>query len=379
MFLQRLSISNFKNCREADLEFSSRLNCFIGNNGAGKTNILDAIYYLSFCKSYFNTIDAQNICHGERFFSIKGLYARNGAIPDEVHCLQQTDQRKQFRINKKEYDRLADHIGLLPLVMISPYDRDLINEGSDIRRKYLDSVISQFDKTYLNHLIRYNKALIQRNNLLRQHHPGSPPDQSLLDILDLKLIEPGAYIFAQREAFVRKFVPIFQHYFRFISQDEEQVSLVYESQLQQSTLQELLSKSYHRDIQTQYSTTGIHKDDLQFLMNGFPVKKFGSQGQQKSFVTAIRLAQFDYIRTIRNIKPILLLDDIFDKLDDHRVARLIRLVSEENFGQVFITDTQLERVLAIFSNHPIDHRIFHIDRGSLTVNGVNEAKKSDLP
>ncbi|MCD4747391.1 MAG: DNA replication and repair protein RecF [Bacteroidales bacterium] len=363
MFLQKLSLINFKNYKEAELSFSEKINCFIGDNGTGKTNLLDAIYYLSFCKSYFNPVDYQNILHNESFFAIHGKYLKNGNNSDTVSCIQKRNHHKQFKLNKKEYDRLADHIGLFPLIMISPYDRDLINDGSEIRRKYINSVISQFDKFYLNDLINYNKALFQRNTLLKHFAEKNYFDSSALEIWDKQMIKLGERIYTKRKEFLIEFAPLFQHYFEFISLKKETVSITYESQLNKRKFEQLLSIALEKDRNLRYSTVGIHKDDLILNIGGYPIKKFGSQGQQKSFVIAIKFAQFDYTRNIKGFKPVLLLDDIFDKLDILRVKQIIKLVSENNFGQVFITDTQKERIEKVFKTINIDHRIFEIKSG----------------
>ncbi|MCF8228291.1 MAG: DNA replication/repair protein RecF [Bacteroidales bacterium] len=363
MYLNKLTLSNFKNYVQADLDFSEKINCFIGDNGAGKTNILDAIYYLSFCKSYFNPIDSQNIRHGEDFFAIHGNYIRNADKKDNVSCIQKRNTRKQFRINKKEYERLADHIGLLPLVMISPYDRDLINEGSEARRKYIDGVISQFDRMYLDNLLNYNKALAQRNALLKKFAERDRFDQASVDIWDEQLAKYGQNIFEKRKSFLSDFIPIFQHYFQFISDGREKVAIHYDSQLHQEDLQNMLGSHLDRDRILKYTSVGIHKDDLDFRIENHPVKKFGSQGQQKSFVIAIKLAQFDFTRDIKGFKPILLFDDIFDKLDDQRVEKIINLVSHNSFGQVFITDTQRIRIEKLFEQAKIDHKIYEIRNG----------------
>ncbi len=360
MFLQKLNLSNFKNYPEVELQMSPKINCFIGNNGVGKTNILDAIHYLSFCKSYFNSVDSQNIRHNEPFFAIHGIYQKNGDKTDKISCIQKVSHKKQFRLNKKDYDRLADHIGLYPLVMISPYDRDLINEGSEIRRKFLDAVISQFDKNYLNDLINYNRALTQRNSLLRQFSENNFFDPELLDVWNKQMQPLGEQIYQKRSTFIKDFIPIFQDYFDFISGSREKVSVSYTSHLDDMDYDALFSNSLNKDRILRYTTAGIHKDDLEFRIFDYPIKKFGSQGQQKSFVIAIKLAQFEYTKNIKGFKPILLFDDIFDKLDDTRVEQLIALVSKNSFGQVFITDTQRHRIEHIFHSVDIDHKIFEI-------------------
>ncbi len=366
MYLQNLKISNFKNYREGVFQFCPKINCFIGNNGAGKTNILDAIYYLSFCKSYFNYIDMQNILHDAPYFAIHGIYHKNGNGGDTVSCIQKRNQKKQFKLNDKEYNRLSDHIGLYPLVMISPYDRDLINDGSEVRRKFIDSVISQFDKIYLDDLIQYNKALLQRNNLLKDFTDRNYFKSDLLEIWDDKLTRTGEKIHSARKEFLTGFAPLFQQYFNFISKEKESVSIHYDSQLNDRPMDELLVAARDKDRQIKYTSVGIHKDDLIMNIDGYPVKKFGSQGQQKSYVIAIKLAQFDFTREVKNVRPVLLLDDIFDKLDEERVKQIIHLVSEDNFGQVFITDTQKERIENVFKQINIDHKIYVISAGEAT-------------
>ena len=365
MYLKKLQLNNFKNCALAEMVFSDKVNCFVGNNGAGKTNILDSIYYLSFCKSYFNPIDTQNIRHEEDFFAVHGEYFNQEKTNDKVSCVQKRSQKKSFKINKKEYDRLADHIGLIPLVMISPYDRDLINDGSELRRKYIDGVISQFDNIYLKNLLAYNKSLLQRNTLLKHFAERRSFDGPSLQVWNDKLAELGSVIFEERKVFLQEFNPLFEKFYKYLSGENEKVEIIYSSQLLNANLQDLLTQSIERDRIVRHTTYGIHRDDLVFNINGFPVKKFGSQGQQKSFVIAIKLAQFEYTRQKKGFKPILLFDDIFDKLDDNRVQQIIHLVNENNFGQVFITDTQRQRVENIFKQVEIDHKIFTVENGEV--------------
>lgn len=361
MFLKKLNIINFKSYDQSEIEFSEKINCFVGNNGVGKTNLLDAIYYLSFTKSYFNTIDTQNIRHGEDFFAIHGIYQRNGGLPEQVSCIQKAGSKKQFKLNQKEYDRLSDHIGQFPCVMVSPYDRDLINEGSEIRRKFIDAVISQFDKLYLDDLIRHNRLLEQRNILLKQFAENRHVDQGLLSLLDEQMAIPAGRIFEKRKAFLEGFLPIFTHYFGFISGGLEEVDIRYESKLLEGDYLDLVREATDKDLSARYSTVGVHKDDLQFISNGYPVKRFGSQGQQKSFAVALKMAQFDFTRDLIQYKPILLFDDIFDKLDPDRVQQIIDLVSKDSFGQVFITDTEPERIKRSFNSLAIPHKVFEIN------------------
>jgi DNA replication and repair protein RecF len=361
MHLKQLKFTNFKNYDKGELSFSPKINCIIGNNGVGKTNILDAIYYLSFCKSYFNPIDSQNVKHDQNFFAIHGLYESANGSEDKVQCLLKPNKKKQFKLNDTEYDRLADHIGMIPLVMISPYDRDLINNHSDERRKYLDGVISQFDRGYLNNILQYNKALHQRNTLLKQFAEKKYFDSGLLEMWNSKMVELGIQIHIRRTKFIDSFKPLFQNYFKTISPEKEMASLQYESQLNKNDFGELLIAAVEKDKILRYTTVGVHKDDLSLSIRNYPLKKFGSQGQQKSFVIALKLAQFDYMKQLKKLKPILLLDDIFDKLDGQRVEQIIKLVNKDEFGQVFITDTQKDRVEHIFKNNAVDHKIFEIE------------------
>lgn len=365
MYLQHIQLTDFKNYSAATLDFSEKINCFIGNNGSGKTNLLDAIYYLSFCKSYFNNVDQQNIRHDQDFFAIHGQYSRNGDT-DLVSCVQKKNHKKSFKLNKKEYDRLADHIGKLSLVMISPYDRDLINEGSELRRRFLDSMISQSDPVYLDTLIRYNKVLVQRNFLLRKIAESGRSDPTLTAILDEQMEQFAVTLFQKRTAFLETFVPIFEKYYAYVSNSSETVGIHYETTLSEKPLGIQLREQFERDKALKFTTVGIHKDDLKWLINGYPLKKFGSQGQQKSFVIALKLAQFEHTRQLVGYKPILLFDDIFDKLDDQRVGQIIALVSQDSFGQVFITDTQQQRIFRLFEASLIDHRLFTVAAGTVT-------------
>jgi DNA replication and repair protein RecF len=363
MHLKKLSVLNFKNYPEAEFQFSSHINCFTGNNGEGKTNVLDAIHYLSFCKSFFNPIDSQNILHEAPFFLIQGLYQVNDK-EEEIYCGLKRNQKKQFKRNKKEYQRLADHIGLFPLVMISPADSELITEGSESRRRFIDSVIAQFDREYLDSLINYNKVLSHRNALLKQFGDSRRFDKESLEIWDFQLIEHGNKGYERRKSFINSFVPIFQRYYELISGGREQVGINYLSHLNDLSFAEVLGNALNRDRAMEYTTVGIHKDDLEFTINGYPLKKYASQGQQKSFLIALKLAQFDFIKSIKQSTPILLLDDIYDKLDDLRVKQLMELVCSNNFGQLFITDTHLTRLADLFKTTGTDFKVFKIDNGT---------------
>ena len=363
MYLKELRLANFKNCESAELTFSEKVNCFVGLNGAGKTNILDSIYYLSFCKSFFGSTDKLNIRHDQDFFSIHGTYGFDDKENELVSCVQKRDAKKSFKFNKKEYERLSEHIGKFPLVMISPYDRDLINEGSDLRRKFIDGVISQFDPLYLNALLKYNRALLQRNMQLRQFADTRHFDRALLQLWDEQLCICADDIHNKRRLFLEEFRPIFQHYYEMVSGAKEKVEVTYSSKLDTKSLHQLLEENLQQDTYSCYTNVGIHKDDLEFCLDGHPLKKFGSQGQQKSFVVSIRLAQFEYNYQKIGYKPILLLDDIFDKLDDQRVMKLVRLVGDNHFGQVFITDTQQQRIERLFEDTDINHKIFEVESG----------------
>lgn len=363
MFLQQLKLNNFKNCQSADLTLSEKINCFVGLNAAGKTNVLDSIYYLAFCKSYFTNIDRQNIKNGEEFFSIHGDFKFDNEELHTISCIQKVSSKKSFRSDKKEYERLADHIGKIPLVMISPYDSDLINGGSELRRKFIDGVISQFDPSYLNSLLNYNKALQQRNKQLKYFQENRFWDMNLLEMWNAQLLVNAQPVFEKRKSFLESFVPVFQHYYNIVSGTEEKVSIGYSSALNDKSYELLLAESLDHDRISTYTNVGVHKDDLLFSIDEKAVKQYASQGQQKSFVVAIKLAQFDFNYKKTGHKPILLLDDIFDKLDDNRVGQLVKLVGNDHFGQVFITDTQRHRIKLLMDSSVVNYKIFNVNNG----------------
>jgi DNA replication and repair protein RecF len=364
MFLKHLYIVNFKNYTEAELSFSSKINCFVGNNGVGKTNIIDAIHYLSMCKSYFNVIDSQNIRHNEDFFVVQGSFERL-EVEEEIYCGFKKNSRKIFKRNKKEYDRLADHIGFLPLVMITPSDSMLITEGSEERRKLIDSIISQFDNVYLDNLIRYNKILAQRNKLLKEQGQSGVYDNEMLDVYSEQLVHYGNVIYEKRKQFISSLIPVFQKYYNFISSGNEEVELVYQSQLHDNDFKALLDRNIGKDRALEYTTVGIHKDDLSLILQGFQVKKYGSQGQQKTYLVALKLAEFEFLSQVGGLKPVLLLDDIFDKFDSERVSQIIRLTAGDDFGQIFITDTDLHRIQSVLKEISFEHKIFMIEKGTI--------------
>lgn len=362
MHLQQLILINFRNYSDAELEFSEGINCIVGKNGVGKTNLLDAIYYLSFCKSAFNPIDSQNIKQEEPFFSITGKYTLKKK-KEAVHCGMKRNQKKIFRRNKKEYKRLADHIGMFPLVMVSPADSAIITEGSDIRRKFIDGVISQYNKPFLDDLLNYYKALAQRNALLRSFRERGGFDKGNLEVWNEQMIHLGNNIYKERKQFLEKFTPVFQQHYEHISGGKEKVGLEYRSQLHDEDFSALLDRALENDRRMQHSTAGIHKDDLVFKTGNFPVKKFASQGQQKSYLIALKLAQFDFIREIKKLTPLLLFDDIFDKLDAERVGALMELAGSGNFGQVFITHTSEEGITMILEQAGQKFKMFRIEDG----------------
>ncbi|UMB54898.1 DNA replication/repair protein RecF [Lutibacter sp. A64] len=359
MHLQKITLVNFKNFESQSFDFEDKINCFVGNNGVGKTNVLDAIYYLSFAKSYFNPVAIQNIRHGQEFFMIQGEYFLEEKIATVV-CSLKRGNKKVLKKNGKVYEKFSDHIGHLPLVIISPADRDLIIEGSDTRRKFIDNVISQSDKEYLQIILKYNKVLAQRNSLLKYFAANRTFDALNLKVYDEQLKIYGSVIFEKRTTFLDAFIPIFRERYQSISNSKEVVDMFYKSQLKEGNILDLLEKNLERDRVLQYTSVGTHKDDLIFEINGYPVKKFGSQGQQKSYLIALKLAQFDFMKSKSNVKPILLLDDIFDKLDDLRVEQLINLVNNDHFGQLFISDTHEERTEEVVKRTQQSYKIFKL-------------------
>lgn len=362
MHLKNLHLVNYKNYEEAEISLSSGINCFIGKNGAGKTNILDAVHYLSMCKSYMNVIDRQNIRFEQPFFVIQGDWDKEETTIN-IHCAVKVGAKKVFRRNKKEYEKLADHIGQFPAVMISPYDRDLISEGSDLRRKWMDGIIAQFDRRYLDDIQKYAKVLQQRNALLKNMAEHRLFDRESIEVWNMQMVQLGERIFERRKEFLEAFIPIFQKHYDAIGNESEQVSLAYRSQLNEGDFSQLLLNAERKDAQMRYSTVGTHRDDLIFEIKGHPVKKFGSQGQQKSFIIALRLAQYEWLKAQLSVTPVLLLDDIFDKLDQTRVERLMKLVHDQFFGQVLVTDTDEDRIREIFAKNDLESKVFHVTDG----------------
>ena len=382
MILSELNILNYRNIREASMTFAPKLNCLIGLNGQGKTNVLDAIYMLSFTKSAYTTQDSLNITHDQEMAMVQGVYrVESGKSKVEsdtttVSCGLRRGVKKQFRRDRKDYKRLIDHIGLIPLVMVAPADHQLIEEGSDERRRFMDSVISQLDKQYLEHITRYTALLKQRNALLKQYQDAPEVAWDLFEVLEEQMIPSAQYIFSAREQFISRFVPIFQELYDELSGGAEQVSLIYQSQLHTRDLRAAYQSTRQRDLILGWTSQGVHKDELQMMLGDYPLKRVASQGQQKTYLLAMKLAQAMYLRTVSHqssavssqlsafSRPILLLDDIFDKLDSERVARIVRMVKRPEFGQIFITDTDRQHLTDILRPDP-EARIFHVADGQI--------------
>lgn len=372
MLLTSLSILNYKNIRDASLTFSPKVNCLVGLNGQGKTNVLDAIYLLSFTKSAFSVIDSQNITHDENFAMVQGEYQSNTASdPTTITCGIKRGAKKTFKRGQKAYTRLLDHIGLIPLVMVSPEDNELIAEGSDERRRFMDSVISQYSHRYLEDLTAYNTLLKNRNATLKQLADAESTDTSMLEVYEYRMVPLAERIYSERSAFISAFVPLFNEIYSEISGHAEQVSLRYISQLQDRNLAESLARTRQRDLILGWTSQGIHKDDIEMLLDTYPLKRVGSQGQQKTYLLAMKLAQALYLSnsasspTSKGEAPLLLLDDIFDKLDNERVERIIRLVNSDRFGQIFITDTDRQHLTDILGHIP-NAKTFYVSNGQVT-------------
>ncbi|MDR2125981.1 MAG: DNA replication/repair protein RecF [Prevotellaceae bacterium] len=360
MYLKQISINNFKNIEQTDLEFSQNMNCFLGNNGEGKTNLLDAVYYLSITKSFFNNTDRQNIKHNENYFIIQGHFVRKGN-DEKIYCGVQNGE-KIFKRNNRQYQRFADHLGIIPLVMISPTDISLINDTGDERRRYFNSVMSQLDIVYLENLVKYNRALMQRNKLLKQIKEKN----DIIAVFNEQLNEYAQIIYHKRKQFIEEIQNYFTQVYAQVSNGGEQVSITYKSDLNEHNFIDLLENSFEKDCIMQHTTTGIHRDDIIMQMNGYPIKKIGSQGQQKTFLIALKLTQFNFFKQQTGIAPILLLDDIFDKLDLQRVQHLISLVDGNGFGQIFMTDSNKTRMDKILGQHKKSFSLFNVEKGKIT-------------
>ena len=366
MQLNSLQLINFKNHLSGDLKFGKQVNCLLGDNGSGKTNILDALHYLCFCKSYFNPIDSQNISHGEPFMMIKGVFNHH-ENEEFVSCGVKRGAKKVFKRNEKSYSRLLEHIGKFPAVIIAPDDSEIVKDGSEVRRKWMDGVISQYDRAYLEKLIDYKKAVYQRNNLFKYFAENRLWDPTLIEPWDARIAPNAVFIAQSRKEFIKDFLPVFIKVYNEICGGEEEVSLEYISNVSNNEDEfiELLKTSQEDDRRLRRMTCGVHKDDLAFKIGGYPLRKFGSQGQQKTFLVALKLAQLMFLEKVTGVKPILLLDDIFDKIDDKRVSALMSRVTDGTFGQIFITDTHLGRIPEMFKSIGADVRVFEVINGEV--------------
>lgn len=367
MFLSRLKLTNFKNYESQHLDFSKRLNCLTGLNGMGKTNVLDAIHLLCLCKSHSGLSDRNLVRHEESFYRVEGHFEMESGDQAKIVAKFLAGQSKEFERNGNLLERLSDHIGRFPVVMIAPDDVALVQEGSEDRRRFIDATLSQNSASYLGSLMTYNALLRQRNALLKSFAEHHRFDAALLESIDRQMPGPAAVVFSHRKAFETTLIPLFSDFYSAISGSRERVSVAYQSDLEEKSMESLLSANLEKDRVLQRTTAGVHKDDLRLFMNDLPVKRFASQGQLKSFLLALRLAQYEALRLSTGTAPILLLDDIFDKLDENRVRHLVGLLLERDFGQVFITDTQRLRIEAVIREFPGDFRIFEVENGAVSV------------
>lgn len=362
MLLKKVSLFAFKNYQEATLEFSDAINCFVGLNGGGKTNLLDSIHYLSLTKSAINNIDSQSIMHGARLATVNGTILLDDH-KYQIICALQLGQKKLIKVNQSEYDKLSEHIGRFPVVLIAPNDTDIIRDSNEVRRKFFDSILSQLNPLYLKQLIQYNHYLKQRNSLLKQLATSQQTDHDLLAPYDHHLITLGRSIYQSRSAFNTTYLPILIDHYQNLSEGKETISLTYSSHLKSKLFEQDYKNSLQKDLILQRTNIGIHKDEYLFEIDERPIKKFGSQGQQKSFLIALKLAQFDIIKNEKGLKPLLLLDDIFDKLDDFRIQKLVEMVANDSFGQLFITDARPERSKEILKGIKSEIKFFHVENG----------------
>jgi len=362
MIINKISIFNFKNILQTDIICSSKVNCFFGKNGMGKTNLLDAIYYLSFCKSHLHTSEHQTISHNEDFCILQGEYFFDDK-KEEIYCVIRRGERKQFKRNLKVYERLSEHIGLIPLVMVSPADSELIRGSSEERRRFMDVIISQYNNAYLQALINYNKILMQRNRLLRE----KSQDVSLYEVIEMQMDTLGKLIFEGRIRLIQSLVPYFNTYYQQICHSAETVNLNYISQLYDGQMAKQLATNRERESLIGYTLTGVHRDDLEMTLNGHLIRQTGSQGQNKTYLIALKLAQYAFLASKENTKPILLLDDIFDKLDAERVEQIVDLVSSDQFGQIFMTDTNRKYLDQLLTSINQDYTLFKVEKGKVNV------------
>ncbi|WKN42152.1 DNA replication/repair protein RecF [Tunicatimonas pelagia] len=376
MKLEKIHLLNYKNYEELSLDFSSQINCILGENGSGKTNLLDAIYYLSVTKSAFSSVETQNVRHGAPYFLVKGVFFREKQHYT-VSCSWQRGQKKQVQNSRIHYEKLSEHIGHFPVVLISPDDTDLIRGASELRRRFFDGLLSQIDPDYLIDFMSYNHLLRQRNALLKQFAERNTYDSDLLDSYSDQLLDVGHRLYHKRADFLEIFIPHFSRHYNNLSGKKEEVGIRYTSHFAEADYRSAFYKAYRKDLVLQRSTRGVHRDDYDFRIDDFPTKRYGSQGQQKSFVIALKLAQFDVLRDKKQLKPILLLDDIFDKLDDFRIGKLTEMVVQQSFGQLFVTDARPERTRSIFGNIEGEKKYFVVQKGEVTETSVEG--KEDQP
>jgi len=365
MRLEKIHLLNYKNYEELSLDFSPQINCILGENGSGKTNLLDAIYYLSVTKSAFSSTEQQNVRHEAPYLLVKGVFLRQ-SHQYTVSCSWQRGQKKQVQNSRTPYEKLSEHIGQFPVVLISPDDTDLIRGASELRRRFLDGLLSQIDSEYLLDLISYNRILRQRNALLKQFAERNSYDSDLLDSYSDQLLDVGYRLYHKRADFLKTFIPHFSHHYNNLSGKKESVGIQYTSHFAEADYRSAFYKAYRKDVVLQRTTRGVHRDDYDFRIDDFSIKRYGSQGQQKSFVIALKLAQFDVLRDTKQLKPILLLDDIFDKLDDFRINKLTEMVVQQSFGQLFVTDARPERTRSIFENIDGEKKYFTVQKGQIT-------------
>mgnify|MGYP000230627483 CR=1 FL=1 len=360
MFLKKISLLNFKNIEQAELALCRGVNCLVGDNGAGKTNVIDAVYYLSMCKSSLPMTDGQSIRHGADFFLAEGQYLTDGGKSENIVCSFSRKGGKVLKRNGKEYERLSDHVGLVPAVIVSPADSALISDASDERRRYLNAFISQLDRSYLTAVMRYNAVLAERNRFLK-----SSSDEQMLQIYDMQLADHAARIYERRRDIIERMRPLVAEFYRQLSGDREQVEIEYRSELASASMGELLLASRERDIVNGFTTSGVHRDDMSLRIGGYPLRKYGSQGQQKSFLMSLKLAQYRILAEVCGERPLLLLDDLFDKLDTSRVENLLTLVAGDGFGQIFITDCNRSRLETILSHAGEKYALFMVEGGDI--------------
>jgi len=365
MRLEKIHLLNYKNYEDLSLDFSPQINCILGENGSGKTNLLDAIYYLSVTKSAFSSTEQQNVRHEAPYLLTKGVFCKQEQ-QYTVSCSWQRGQKKQVQNSRIHYDKLSEHIGHFPVVLISPDDTDLIRGAGELRRRFFDGLLSQIDSGYLSDFISYNHILRQRNALLKQFAERNTYDSDLLDSYSDQLLDVGHRLYQKRANFLEKFIPHFSRHYNNLSGKKEEVGIRYNAHFAENEYRSTFYKAYRKDLVLQRTTRGVHRDDYDFRIDDFPIKRYGSQGQQKSFVIALKLAQFDILRDEKQLKPILLLDDIFDKLDDFRIGKLTEMVVQQSFGQLFVTDARPERTQSIFGNIEGEKKYFTVQRGEIT-------------